>query len=274
MHEHPQAAGFDFQLLFPFLILTILFIVYVAGTITILNKGKRWSKWRSLSFITGLSILGFAFLPSTIQYAHQQFKGHMLQHILIGMLAPIGLVMGAPVTLALKSLPTKSARLVIELLKCRVFHFISHPFTALLLNIGGMFILYLTPIYNASFTNPVLHHLIHIHFLAAGYLFTWSIIGPDPAPRRPGLKTRGIFLFLSMAAHAYLSKFMYAYLYPRNSIHTDEDIRSAAKFMYYGGDFSELIVVILFFLMWYKKRIGRKYSMKSKVNETLLSDFN
>nr|MBI1228945.1 hypothetical protein [Cytophagales bacterium] len=66
------------------------------------------------------------------------------------------------------------------------------------LNIGGMYVLYLTPLYVLSLTNPWLHHLIHLHFLLAGYLFSWSIIGPDPVPNRPSIRFRMIVLFLQL----------------------------------------------------------------------------
>ncbi|WP_432710414.1 cytochrome c oxidase assembly protein, partial [Pedobacter sp.] len=74
---------------------------------------------------------------------------------------------------------------------------------AMLLNTGGIYVLYLTPLYIASFSHPYLHHLIHFHFLAAGYLFSWSLIGLDPAPKRPGLQLRMLILFISIAAHAF-----------------------------------------------------------------------
>jgi putative membrane protein len=196
-----------------------------------------------------------------MNYAHADFRGHMLMHLLIGMLAPLGLVLGAPVTLALKSLPLIAARTLTAILRSQVFYFLSHPITALLLNIGGMYLLYLTPLYNATLTSPALHYLVHIHFLAAGFLFTWSIAGPDPAPRRPNLQLRVVVLFVSIAAHAYLSKAMYAYLYPLNSPHPAEEIQAGAKLMYYGGDLSELLLAAALFSIWYQKRRHPRYRM-------------
>lgn len=125
-----------------------------------------------------------------------------------------------------------------------------------------MYLLYLTPLYNATFTYPFLHHFIHLHFLLAGYLFAWSIAGLDPAPKRPGFNSRLIILFSSIAAHAYLSKFMYAYLYPLDAPHSAEQIKSGAKLMYYGGDFSEVLLIIAFFWAWYQKPGRQTYKIK------------
>ena len=91
------------------------------------------------------------------------------------MFAPIFLVLVTPVTLALIALPVRISRNVTTLLKGKLFYFLSHPVTAFLLDIGGMYVLYLTPLYNLSLANYYLHYIIHIHFLAAGYLFTWSL---------------------------------------------------------------------------------------------------
>jgi putative membrane protein len=187
----------------------------------------------------------------------------MVQHLLIAMFAPIFLVLGQPITLALRALPVKVARIGTLSLKSYVFRTLTHPVTALLLNTGGMFVLYLTPLYNRSLPSPTMHHLIHVHFLLAGFLFTWSMIGTDPVPHRPSYKMRAFVLFLSIGLHAFLSKFMYAYLFPRNSLYAEEEIRAAAKLMYYWGDLAELTVVILLFIGWYAK--GRGLAQRSAV---------
>lgn len=132
-----------------------------------------------------------------------------------------------------------------------------------MLNIGGMYLLYLTPLYAATLNNTYAHHLVHIHFLAAGYLFAWAIAGPDPAPRRPDLRTRLIALFLSMAAHAYLSKIMYAYYLPQGTPHSADQIRIAAQLMYYGGDLAEIMLAVALFSIWYRRRCS--YSLHSRV---------
>ncbi len=180
-----------------------------------------------------------------------------MQHLLLGMFAPLFLVLGAPITLALKTLPVKAARSLTSLLRTKAFYLLSHPVTAFILNIGGMYLLYLTPLYVKSLGNPSVHYLVHIHFLAAGYLFTWSMIGPDPAPKRPSFLLRVAVLLTSIAFHAFLSKFMYAYLYPLHSPHSENQIREAAKLMYYWGDLSELLLAIALFTIWYRQRAPR-----------------
>lgn len=208
---------------------------------------RGWSYWRVASFSCGVLLLLIALLPNVVAYAHAQMRGHMVQHLLLGMLAPLGLVFGAPVTLALRSLPTRGARILVAIMRSRGGRFIGHPVSATMLNVGGMYLLYLTPLYAAMHESSALHALIHWHFLAAGCLFTWAIAGPDPAPHRPSVRFRLLVLFVAIAAHSFLSKAMYAYSWPVGTHHSLEDIRAGAQIMYYGGDFAELILIIALF---------------------------
>ncbi|AKD05244.1 cytochrome c oxidase assembly protein [Pontibacter korlensis] len=250
----------------PLLLIAAMLFIYLLGVISLQGHGKSWSYWRTLSFASGIGLLTIAMLPQMMQFAHHDIRGHMVQHLLIGMFAPIGLVFGMPVTLALKTLPKYTSRGITTVLGSNLFHVVGHPVTAFLLNIGGMFVLYLTPVYNTTLTSPSLHFLLHFHFLAAGYLFTWSIAGPDPAPRRPGFTLRVTVIFISIAAHAYLSKLMYARLLPVNSPHSAEQIQSAAQIMYYGGDLSELLLVIALFSAWYQKQSHPRYKANPLFN--------
>ncbi len=265
-HSHTNGFFNTITNWLPLLLILTVGMLYVYALFCLKQKGKAWHKWKSISFITGIVLLSIAVLPSIMHWAHQDLQGHMVQHLLLGMYAPIALVLGAPITLALKALPVKRARVLSTILKSNIFYLISHPFTALLLNTGGMYLLYLSPLYVKSAANPFLHYVVHIHFIAAGYLFVWSVIGPDPAPRRPDFLTRLFFLFISIALHALLSKAMYAYLFPFNSPYSAEQIRVAAKSMYYWGDLSELLILIVLFTQWYKKRVGTYKTSFKEVN--------
>lgn len=249
-------SGNHVSYVLPLVIVCIIYLLYLAAA---LKQEKRSRSYKRIIFFTiGCALLVISFSPPVADYAHHHFTGHTIQHLLLAMLAPLGLVLGAPVTLALRTLPVPAAGAISKLLRSPFFHFISHPVTALLLNIGGMFCLYLTPLYNLMHEDNLVHALVHFHFFAAGYLFIWSIAGPDPAPRRPKMLLRTTVLFLSMAAHAYLSKFMYAYSYPKTSLHSEAAIKEGAKWMYYGGDVAELLLVIALFALWYN-RSGKPY---------------
>ncbi|NAS22107.1 cytochrome c oxidase assembly protein [Herbidospora sp. NEAU-GS84] len=211
---------------------------------------------RAAFFLLGCLLLGVALLPSVASFAHHDFRGHMVQHLLIGMYAPLALVLGAPVTVLLRALPATSARRVTGLLRTRAMRFAAHPVTALALSTGGMAVLYLTPLHALTEAHPVLHHLVHVHFLLSGALFAWAIAGPDPAPARPGVRARLVVLGVAIAAHAVVSQLMYGgYL-----VHVDAPIaqlRGAGEIMYYGGDIAELLLAAALVATW---RPGRMLS--------------
>lgn len=121
-----------------------------------------------------------------ISYAHSDLRGHMVQHLLLGMFAPLALVLGAPGTLLLRSIRTEVARRLVALLDTRPVRFLIHPVTAVVLDMGAMCLLYLSPLYVISTTNPTIHFLVHLHFVLSGYLYTWSIAGPEVAARESG----------------------------------------------------------------------------------------
>lgn len=206
---------------------------------------RRWPHWRTLSFAVGIGLLAAALMPGLMHWAHQDLRGHMVQHLLMGMFAPLALVLGAPGLLLLRTLPAAAARLV-RFLGSTPIRCLIHPVTALVLNVGGMYLLYLTPLYARASTSP----LLHLHFLLAGYLFTWSIVGIEPVPRRPGMRTRLGVLFIAMGTHAALGKLMYAYGWPRGTPHALAEVQAAAQWMFYGGDLAELLLAMAFFSLW------------------------
>jgi putative membrane protein len=202
-----QVAGAD---LLPAVTLTVAAGGYLVLVARQRAWGRRWSRWRTASFLAGIGLLAVVVLPPLVAYGERGFRGHMAQHLLVGMYAPLALVLAAPITLLLASVPPEKARRLTRLLRSRPFGVLAHPVTALVLNLGGLAVLYFTALYRATTTNPVLHHVVHAHFLAAGSLFAWAIAGPDPAPRRPGVPARLVVLGVAITAHAVLAQLIYA----------------------------------------------------------------
>jgi putative membrane protein len=233
-----------------------VFVLAVAYVVLAVSRGREprgWSTWRTVSFLTGCTLLILAVAPGLAPYPDGDFRGHMYQHLLIGMYAPLGLVLGAPVTLLLRSVPSRHGRLIGRVLRSRPAHLVANPITALVLNLGGLAVLYLTPLYAATTTSSALHHLVHAHFLAAGYLFAWVIAGPDPAPRRPSVPARLVVLGVAIAGHAVLSQLLYAGALVHVPVPTAE-LRGGADLMYYGGDIAELLLALALVTTWRPRR--------------------
>jgi len=231
-----------------------------AGSYAVLARRQArrhgsWIGWRTVSFVTGAGLLGMALSP----FPAGDFRGHMLQHLLIGMYAPLLLVMGAPATLLLRTLPPRHGRVLGRLLHVAPLRVVTHPVTALVLNLGGLLVLYLTPLYVATTQRPVLHHLVHLHFLVAGYVFAHAIAGPDPAPRRPSVTARLVVLGVAVTGHAVLSQLLYAGALVQVPVSAVE-LRGAGELMYYGGDIAELLLALAMLTTWRRPRAaGRRH---------------
>lgn len=213
------------------------------------NPARGWSRWRTTGFLTGTALLGVALLPPVAPFAHEDFRGHMVQHMLIGMYAPLALVLAAPVTLLLRTLPPARGRQLTAALRSPPARVLAHPAMALALSTGSLAVLYFTPLYQATTSSPTAHWLLHAHFLLSGCLFAYVIAGPDPAPSRPAVRTRLVCLGIAIAAHSLISQLMYGGI--RVDIHAPVDqVRSGAEIMYYGGDIAELLLAAALVATW------------------------
>ncbi|MGW5668086.1 cytochrome c oxidase assembly protein [Micromonospora sp. NPDC003776] len=200
---HPD-GGFPPTALVPLL----LFWVYLAAALRQRAPGRPgWSPGRTVAFG-----LGAVLVAAGLRWPAAGFVGHTWQHLLLGMLAPPALVLGAPGTLVLRTLRPPAGRRVVRLLRHPVATVLGHPATGLLLTAGGLWLLYLTPLYRATLASPLLHDVVHAHFLLSGYLFAWSIAGPDPGPHRPRVPVRLVALGAAVAAHATIAQLLYANL--------------------------------------------------------------
>ncbi|MFF3631401.1 cytochrome c oxidase assembly protein [Streptomyces sp. NPDC002164] len=213
------------------------------------NPVLGWSPWRTASLLTGAVLLAAALLPPVAALAHDDFRAHMIQHLLIGMYSPLTLVLAAPVTLLLRTLSAPRARRLTGLLRSTPARFVARPEVALTLSVGSLVPLYFTPLYNAIAGVPAAHWLLHAHFFLSGCLFTHAIAGPDPAPSRPGVRARLVCLGVAVAMHAVVSQLMYGGF--RVHIHAPIDqVRGGAEIMYYGGDGAELLLAAALVTTW------------------------
>lgn len=166
-----------------------------------------WPGARTVRWLLGVAAVAAAVL-GPVGDAHD-LRGHVAGHLLLGMLAPLLLVSAAPVTLVLRALPHHRARALARLLRSRPVAVVTHPAVATVLDVGGLWVLYRTDLCALAAARPPLLALVHLHMLLAGYLFAFSLVGPDPAPHRPGLAVRAGVLVLAVAAHDVLATLLY-----------------------------------------------------------------
>jgi putative membrane protein len=238
----------------PVLAVAIAGGLYAAGVMRVARRDVRWPRGRTVLFALGLLAIAVA-LVSPLASEDERFPIHVVQHLLLGMIAPLLLALSAPITLLLRAVPPRRRRAVVRVLHSPL-RVLGDPITAGALNVAGLYVLYLTPLYAATLTHPQLHDAIHLHFLLVGCVFAWSMIGLDPIPRRP-FPYRVAVLVVVLALHGTLAKLLYAH---GPAIGVDErlaDWRLGAQIMWYGGDLIDGLFLILFFGQWYRLE-GRK----------------
>ncbi|AKZ59738.1 putative membrane protein [Streptomyces ambofaciens ATCC 23877] len=261
-HDDPGGAGGPLEASATLLVVTVL-LVAAAGYLLAVRRARRrnpvqgWSAWRTASFLGGLAVVAVALLPPLGPAAHTDFRGHMAQHMLIGMYAPPALVLAAPVTLALRALSPAGARRITALLHSRPARLITHPAVALALSTGTLGLLYFTPLYGAAMGHPAGHWLMNAHFLASGCLFAHAVAGPDPAPARPGVPARLVYLGIAITAHALIAQAMYGGFFVRVHAPVDQ-VRQGAEIMYYAGDLAELLLAAALVATWRPERRSRR----------------
>jgi len=193
-------------------VLITIVALYIKGVVILKKRGDSWPVGRTISFALGVAVLDFATSGGLGVYALFSFEYHMIAHMVIGMVAPIGLVLGAPITLALRTLPqgrTPEERgvrgMLIALLHSRYSIVLTNPITALALFDGSLFVLYFTDLFGNLMQSHAGHLFMNVHFLLAGYLFFYVIIGIDPNPRKIPHLFRIVILFAAMSIHAFFA---------------------------------------------------------------------
>ena len=192
----------------------LIFIValYIKGVVILTRRGDKWPVGRTIAFALGISAVDFATSGGLGLYSHFAFANHMMAHMVLGMIAPIGIVLGAPITLALRTLPLGRNQqesgirgTFIELLHSKLSKFYTNPVVALVIFDGSLFALYFTPLFGNIMQGHSGHFFMSLHFLLAGFLFFQVLIGIDPLPRKVPHIAKIIVIFAAMSIHAFFS---------------------------------------------------------------------
>lgn len=197
----------DWWLVAPLLIATGL---YLAGVWRLTLRGDDWPVGRSVAFLAGgIGVIAFACMSGLGSYDDTIFSVHMVQHMLLAMVAPIFLALGAPITLALRTTPRAVRSVILRLLHSRFVALLTFPLVGWGLFVASPFALYFTAWYPATLSNTLLHELLHLHFVLIGSLFFWPMVGVDPIPGRQSHPFRFLILVSTLPFHAILGLAIY-----------------------------------------------------------------
>lgn len=188
----------------------VLGAAYLFGYLRLRRRGDGWPAGRLVAWLAGCLMLLFTSSSGVKAYGSAMFSVHMAEHMTLNMFVPVLLVLGGPVTLALRTLPAAGdgqppgpREWVLWLVHSKVTAFLANPIVAFVLFVASLYAVYFTPIFDTLVRYHWGHELMSVHFLLVGYLFFWGIIGIDPGPRRLPFLGRLGLLFAVMPFHAF-----------------------------------------------------------------------
>jgi putative copper resistance protein D len=186
------------------IVAVVALVLYIGGVRRLARRGRRWSPARTASWIAGVAVLVLATQSAVARYDTTSFAAHMGQHLMLGMVIPLLLALAAPITLALQALDRRRQRGLLRLLHSPVVTVATHPIVGWALFGGTLVVLYLTPLFELSLRNDLVHAGVHVHFLLAGAIFMWPLVGLDPVHWRVPYGGRLLIVLLAIPFHAFL----------------------------------------------------------------------
>lgn len=293
----PTAAnvifGWSFDALF-FVLALVAAGMYLTGVKRLRDRGDKWPVMRTFSWLLGLGLLVWATNAGIARYSEVSVSIHMVQHMVLSMMVPIPLVLGAPVTLALRAFapsPTGGRgprELINEAIHSPLARFITHPAYILAIYALGLYGLYFTSLFGVMMSNHVGHILMTFHFVATGYLLCWVTIGIDPRPRqlphwgRLGLVivTLLIHTFFALALMQFTAPIgasWYSVVQPPWMLDQVHDTVLAGQVAWGVGELPALVLLLIISVQWARsdeRESKRRDRFTASHGDNELNDYN
>ena len=247
----------------PWIGIVLAATVYLVAVVIVdlAHPNTRVPGWRVAAWLAGVTVIAIALVSAVDVYAEGLFAVHMIQHLLLAMVAPPLLALGAPMTLALRvAAPGLRRGVLLPLLHSRLVKAISWPPVGWAIFAGVMWATHFSPIFNAALENESLHFAEHLLYLVAGALFWWPVIGADPIRWRLSPIGRMVYLGSQMPFNTAVGLAIYfapAVLYPHYALlgrtwgpdpYTDQQL--AGIVMWGIGDLILLGALVLAVAAW------------------------
>jgi putative copper resistance protein D len=238
--------------------------LYLYGVHRLRTRGDRWPLSRTLLFVgAGLGSIAAVTVSGLHAYDTTLISVHMVQHMVLSMVAPIFLALGAPITLALRVLRGAPRRRLLAVLHSRVARVFSFPLVAYALFVANPFVLYFSGLYRLTLENALAHEVVHAHFILTGCLFFWPLVGLDPLPGRWPYPGRALLMVLSVPFHTVLGLTIMQSTtlfggdwYPSLGLSWADpwnDQKVAGGILWAGGEFVSVTMIGVLLMQWFKQ---------------------
>jgi putative membrane protein len=228
---------------------------------------RRWPLWRTAVFFLGLAALLAALVSVIDAYATVSFAIHMVQHMLLTVVAAPLVMLGAPIRPLLRGLPARVRSSIVRPLARAesvrtLVHLVRHPLVAAALYVGGLYAWHLPNLYDAALLDARVHVIEHAWFFSTALIFWSVVIDPEPFRATLGYGTRLPYLLVLGAAQntvlggilSFSSRLLYtAYAGIGTAVFGMDpvtDQRVGGAIMWVVGDFAFLSAASVAFFLW------------------------
>ncbi len=223
---------------------------YLSAARRLAARGRRWPLKRQAPFLCGLAVLALATQGGVATADTTSFTAHVIQHLLLGMVAPVLLALGAPITLALQSSQRELRSRLIRIIHSPAVRALTHPLTAWTAFGGSMFALYFTGLYAATLHDVVAHDAVHLVFVLAGCLFFWPVVSLDPIPHRLPYGGRMLYVLLALPFHTIIGVALVTQTKLIAPGLTLTDQQTGAAILWSAGELLGLIAMMIVAAQW------------------------
>lgn len=186
--------------------------LYLRGAARLRGRGEHWPPGRTVAWIIGWLLVVVASSSGIGAYAAASLPLHMASHMMLNTAAPLLLVLGGPVTLALRAMTPAAANApagprewLLAATTSRAARLLSHPVLAVALFTGSYYLLYFTGLFEAAMGEHWSRMALNVAVLLIGYQMFWILVGVDDRRRRPPHLARLGLAFAVMPFHAVFS---------------------------------------------------------------------
>jgi putative membrane protein len=245
------------------LLATLFAYLWAARHVNVAHPGNPVPRGRVAAFVAGILVIEIALASPIERYDTTLFSVHMVQHILLTLVAAPLLALGAPITLLLRfARGDVRRRWILPVLHSRALRALTFPVVAWLLFAGVMWVSHFSPLFDEALEHPLVHQAEHLLYLSAALLFWWPVVGADPAPWRLPYPLRILYVFLQMPQNTFLALAIYSATTPLYAHYATlglgwssplDDQRLAGGLMWIGGDLLFLTAIVAVAFAWMRQ---------------------
>lgn len=231
----------------------IVTLVLAATWIALVRRHPRWPRSRLVAGAGALAAAVIATQSGIATHDTTSFTAHVLQHVLLGMVVPLLAALAAPITLVLQAADHATRTVVRRTLRRPWVAVLSHPLVGFVVFGASIVVLTFSSLLDLAARNDLVHLAVHVHLVLAGALFTWTLVGVDPVPSRPGHGARLLLVLASVPFHAFVGVGLLGADQPLFDAYPSlEDQRRAAGILWGSGELLTVAVAAVVFRSWYR----------------------